>query len=460
MTYTYNTAGQLTQIGETGSTTKGFKTPGLGSYTYAYDLNGNMTRDNHKNLTLAYNHLNLPRQVLFDNFNEIRLTYTAAGEKITKFTAANTGTETTQNYVSGIEYNGIAVEAVYHEEGRLVPNGTAWHYEYTLKDHLGNSRVMFRANGSTAQLLQENHYYPFGMEMEGAWTAQVGVENKYQYNGKELIEDFGWNWSDYGARGYGASVGRWWSVDPMAEKMVSRSPYNYSFNNPIRFIDPDGNAPDDIVIGSSSRDRDVQRRYQVEVLEELRKLTDDELSIDFETGKVSISRRETNVSRNFGTFLVRAFIEGFTNDDGRTINASVKITDNADGLFKDYKAGEDKPTPVSLKDNAITLPNSVAKSFNGVGSNSTIYFIPTVIAKYFISETERAIAPVFIVLGHEFIHAWFIAQGKRASGDLPGHPAGNQEELNTQIKDIQLFEENNITPTRFVQRVIDPRKND
>jgi len=237
MTYTYNTAGQLTQIGEAGSSTKGFKTPGLGSYTYTYDLNGNMSRDNHKNMTVAYNHLNLPRLVLFDNGNEIRLTYTAAGEKITKFTAANTGVETTQNYVSGIEYNGIAVEAVYHEEGRLVPNGTAWHYEYTLKDHLGNSRVMFRANGATAQLLQENHYYPFGMEMEGAWTAQVGTENKYQYNGKELVEDFGWNWSDYGARGYDASVGRWWSVDPMAEAYHSLSVYHYGLNNPIANVD-------------------------------------------------------------------------------------------------------------------------------------------------------------------------------------------------------------------------------
>jgi len=51
---------------------------------------------------------------------------------------------------------------------------------------------MFRAHGATTQVLQENHYYHFGMEMEGAWTAQVGTENKYQYNGKELVEDFGW----------------------------------------------------------------------------------------------------------------------------------------------------------------------------------------------------------------------------------------------------------------------------
>jgi len=57
MTYTYNTAGQLTQINEAGSISKGFKSPGMGAYTYAYDLNGNMIDDNHKNLTLTYNPL-------------------------------------------------------------------------------------------------------------------------------------------------------------------------------------------------------------------------------------------------------------------------------------------------------------------------------------------------------------------------------------------------------------------
>jgi hypothetical protein len=66
------------------------------------------------------------------------------------------------------------LEAIYHAEGRCTPNGaTAFYYEYTLKDHLGNARVNFRANGTAVTFLEEMHYYPFGMEMEGAWTAQV-----------------------------------------------------------------------------------------------------------------------------------------------------------------------------------------------------------------------------------------------------------------------------------------------
>jgi hypothetical protein len=43
--------------------------------------------------------------------------------------------------------------------------------------------VNFRANGTALSVLQENHYYPFGMEMEGVGTVAV-TQNKYRYNGK------------------------------------------------------------------------------------------------------------------------------------------------------------------------------------------------------------------------------------------------------------------------------------
>jgi RHS repeat-associated protein len=75
------------------------------------------------------------------------------------------------------------------------------------------------------------------MEMEGAWTAQVGTENAYQYNGKEHNEDFGLNWLDYGKRWYDPAIGRFPSVDPIIEKFPYLTPYNYASNDPVGKID-------------------------------------------------------------------------------------------------------------------------------------------------------------------------------------------------------------------------------
>jgi RHS repeat-associated protein len=125
--------------------------------------------------------------------------------------------------------------------------GLVWQYEYTLKDHLGNTRVTFadidgnRTIEPNTEINQINHYYPFGLNMEGNWNgASAEAKNKYQYNGKELQSDFGLNWNDYGARMYDSERGQWTAVDPLAEKYNVISPYCYVANNPIRAIDPDG----------------------------------------------------------------------------------------------------------------------------------------------------------------------------------------------------------------------------
>ena len=103
--------------------------------------------------------------------------------------------------------------------------------------------------GGYNEVLQQEHYYPFGMGIRGEWKfvqPQIGGVNQYLYNGKELNDDFGLNWNDYGARWYDSSIGRWGGVDPLAEDYVGWSGYNYVMGNPIRLVDPDGMRVEDI----------------------------------------------------------------------------------------------------------------------------------------------------------------------------------------------------------------------
>ncbi|MFC2187423.1 RHS repeat-associated core domain-containing protein [Fulvivirgaceae bacterium LMO-SS25] len=97
----------------------------------------------------------------------------------------------------------------------------------------------FSISSSQAVIIQENHYYPFGMQIAGL-ELDLGSKNRYLYNGKELQDDHDLDWHDYGARMYDAQIGRWHVVDPMADSYLSFSPYNYTLNNPLSNIDPNG----------------------------------------------------------------------------------------------------------------------------------------------------------------------------------------------------------------------------
>ena len=100
-----------------------------------------------------------------------------------------------------------------------------------------------KTTGVTSEIIEENNYYAFGMKHEGYNNITTATDPalKYKYNGKELQDEMGLDMYDYGARFYEPSTGRWYSVDAMAEKYHEMSPYTYAADNPLIYIDPDGN---------------------------------------------------------------------------------------------------------------------------------------------------------------------------------------------------------------------------
>jgi len=267
LTYTYtpntNRIASIADNAPLSQRSQGFN-PGSGGVGYTYDANGNLKSDSYKGIsTIFYNHLNLPSLINFTSGNSIEYKYDAGGNKLRKTVKVGAVVQYEQYYVGGVEYRktgtgNTRIEAIYHSEGRYanidldIDDSPNWRKEYNIKDHLGNTRLSFadkNGNGviditntpATNDILQENHYYPFGLSYEGPWLMNDATrDNKYQYNGKELNDDFGLNWYDYGARFYDPAIGRWGQVDPMAESYYPYSPYNYTLNNPLRYIDPDG----------------------------------------------------------------------------------------------------------------------------------------------------------------------------------------------------------------------------
>lgn len=204
----------------------GYKT---GTNGYLYDNNGNMVADDSKGITgtsgIVYNLLNLPQSI---SAKGTVYTYSASGEKLRRAVTTG-GTTQYTDYVDGIEYDGTgntneAITFIQTEEGRALPNGSDWNYEYNLSDHLGDTRLTFDSSTGSARTEQQDNYLPFGMDIS------VGTinspQNYYLYNKKEAQPS--WNVYDYGARFYDPVIGRWTSVDPAVEDgQETATPYGY-----------------------------------------------------------------------------------------------------------------------------------------------------------------------------------------------------------------------------------------
>ena len=321
--YIYGSTGQTNQVSvikDHQNNPSGYEG---GGGTIQYDLNGSMWQMPDKNITkITYNYLNLPDKIEYGNMGLSGIhnyLYRADGTKVQKkLPKAECGiincytiTDIT-DYLDGFQY--------YHsessnnggggglEELRMITEKLKYAYEqqafslentanpplealkttaktpqlmffptaegfydygkdqyiYQYKDHLGNTRISFGRNSAGGlEITDANDYYPFGMnhlKTGNAFFGQ-GTYKNYKYNGKELQET---GMYDYGARFYMPDIGRWGVVDPLAEISRRWTPYRYAYNNPLRFIDPDGRNEDIYemdenanLIWKESSDRDV-----------------------------------------------------------------------------------------------------------------------------------------------------------------------------------------------------------
>lgn len=193
---------------------------------------------------------------------------------------------------------------------------------------LGGSEVEvyfdeFRVVHTLSPVFQSDEYYPFGLTFN-SYQRENATKNSYLFNGFEVQDELELGWYDYGARQYDPSLGRFLAIDPAAEFMRRFSPLNYAFDNPMRFVDPDGLAPYDVVINGDLAD---------EAVAQLNASSNLEITRDPVTGKLSAKGKA--ITKTDKSLLAAI------NDKNITVNvnATSKNTSNLQGTEKDLLLG-------------------------------------------------------------------------------------------------------------------------
>jgi RHS repeat-associated protein len=179
----------------------------------------------------------------------------------------------------------------------------------------------FQLTQTTGQVMEMNDYYPFGMINNGLSNpGTTSPLNYYKYNGKELQNELNLAWLDYGARFYDPQIGRWHSIDPMAEKYQAMSPYGYVANNPLKFIDEDGR---DIVVPKADREQ---------VVKYINSRAAGTFSIN-STGHLYVV--SSKGSAGFSTYFRDRLVEAIKNPNKINIFIGQVFTDSKTGFGKD-----------------------------------------------------------------------------------------------------------------------------
>ena len=246
---------------------------------YTYDRNGNMTSDlNRKVSLISYNRQNRPARMRHAGGTET-FTYLPDGTKRGRTVLGKDRSLSRTEYRGNLVCADDTLKYILFDGDLIAMDGASPEYLFFLRDHLGSVRVVARPDGKVVQV---NHYYPYGMAFAGGGMsgnagahpvtgeggnvidgdleigggtggmelARPGASQPYRFLGNELYTSNSLGLYDFSARMYDPALGRFLSVDPMAEGYRHLSPYAYCAGNPAVYVDKDGQVIGRVVVGA------------------------------------------------------------------------------------------------------------------------------------------------------------------------------------------------------------------
>ena len=234
---------------------------------YQYDAIGNLILDQAEGTKVTWTPYGKVRTVSTQSDTVVTtFRYDGAGNRIEKRVVTNDTLVSITRYLRDASGNVMAIyqDSTLHEQpiygssrlgqyqgGAVTACLTLGTRRYELSNHLGNvltvitDNIGMSADTTWATVVSASDYYPFGLTMAGR-DYQDSLY-RYGFNGKEKDDRGEWGSTnyDYGFRIYSPKIGKFLSIDPLAEKFPMITPYAYAFNNPIRYTDPTGMEGED-----------------------------------------------------------------------------------------------------------------------------------------------------------------------------------------------------------------------